>query len=320
MVSKKPKNKKSGVRVRMPQPKPKASIRGGLDKHAMDYARLLADPCNADLVMPVSNVTGTGNIIRTRVFINPGTSAVDSIIELAPMRFAGNGDPGPNPIRAPIVWGSSNTTGVAPANLYNGGLSGAISSAAAARAIAACIKVHYTGSELNRQGLVATNLTNQYALTAIGPTSGDLAPVGDFIYSFPSIHRVGEVKHEVRWVPTQVNDLDFVPNTATMVSGSPEFEINGGAIQVGVTGAYPGTITYEVIIVWEVQYGNDDGPSGLVSSVRVDRSRNTMKDVLQALGDLTKWATDPDTASRFKRIGGMAFGAIRTGLSIASAF
>jgi len=164
------------------------------------------------------------------------------------------------------------------------------------RCLAACIKVHYTGSELSRQGMVGAALSTQptYELTATGAT---LTPVTTLQASMPQIDRLGDRVHEYRWFPsmndTNFNGLSGTSQTPLAVS-TPLQEV-GNALVVSVANAPAFAVTYEITAVWEYSYTqslSSGSTLGLVQQVTAPKSANTLNDVARAIGNIGKWALE----------------------------
>jgi hypothetical protein len=294
----------------------KAAVRsGGLDASAAAYARLLSNPCGAALVQPVTNSVGSGQLVRYRKFINPGPDARDSVLQLFSHTYAADNQ------QPAILYASSNTYGLAPTTVY--GEAYINLGASARRLVAGCIKVHYTNTELNRQGLVSGNITTSPMF--ISPTASGAAsiyPVTTFQQSHPVVYRVGEGPGEFKWAPLDVADEDFVTNPGTIETlvdaGLP---YDGTALVASVTNAYPGSILYEVVMVFEVQFGTGaegEYTSGMVTAMRTDSSRNTRKDVLQSLGDVQSWFAGGGPQRLVQRIGNYVEIGTKIGAAIAT--
>lgn len=278
----------------------------GLDAPARDFVRLLSDPCGAPLVgAPYGGVAGS-NFYRFRNIIDPGSAAVDSSLQFCPSLVGISGAVG-NGIGA-IQWGSTNTTGSAPGNLYGTPLNNTIGTGiiGGLRCVGACIRVMYTGSELNRQGQVALNITASPLYNGLGTAAGvpqSLPTSPTLFQEMPNVSRLGEVIHEVKWVPG-FNDQAFV--AVAEVTSTQVYPQAGTAIVAAVLNAPPGSIQYEVLSCWEATPNLQGG--GIVSTVAAPKSRNTLNDILRAIGNITDFAV---------RAGNIVVPGIRSGLELA---
>lgn len=260
-----------------------------LDKEARDFLRLLADPCGSALVgAPYGGIAGT-NFFRFRQLINPGASAVDSTVQFCPSLVDRQGSLSAG--AGAIQWTSVNTAGATATSLYGSVVSPVIATyVGSLRCIGACIRVLYVGSEFDRRGLVGVNLLTSPIYDGTG--DGDGLPgayygVPTLQAEMPSVRRLGEVAHEVRWVPG-FEDQQFVEiqeNPETSASYTP-----GSAIVASVYNAPPGSIMYEVYTCWETQPNAQVG--GMVATVRAPPSRNTLNEVLRTIGNITDFAVN----------------------------
>ncbi len=276
-----------------------ARMRAGLDAGAQAWLRLLADPCSAPLTPGCFQGMASGMLYRTRTTVFAGGAAVDSYLAFIPS----------NDINTtgyyPIQWCSVNTGGAAPTTQYGAGING-LPTGCRARCVAACIKIRYLGSELNRAGIVGHHLTNDPVFKGGYPAglAAAVSPISTLQTTAQTLYRLGETKHEVRWVPS-FNDGGYIQNAA----GAGLYDNrDGNAVAMSVQGAPAGSIYYEVTAVWEVI---PDSSSGLVPPEQAPRSSNTVNDVLRAIGDVAKFATDPTNRGTIYNIGRVAMGAGR---------
>lgn len=274
--------------VKMPARRPLMTTSPGIDKPAKDFLRLLADPCGAPLTgAPYGGVAGT-QFYRFRTIVNPGAAAVDSTIQFCP-GLVDVGPIGSNGIGA-IQWTSTNVTSSNPTNLYGSQVNAALSTTIASlRCVGACIKVMYLGSEMARQGAVGLSI-----LTApFYPGDGTAAGLAGSFYTaenvqqeMPSVRRLGDCIHEVKWVPG-FEDQQFIELSDN--DTRPGY-VPGAAIVASVSNAPAGSIRYEVYSCWETtpnaQYG------GMVVSLKAPQSRSTLNDVLRTIDNITDFAVN----------------------------
>jgi len=281
-----------------------------LDKCGKEYLRLLSDPCNAAFCSPPFQGEGTGQFVRTRTVVTP--ALVDSVIQFCPQYIFANSSYGGGTIastfyQSPVTYGSANagtainvlTVPVASTSFgFNNVGSGTTTSGvySSARCLAGCIKVMYTGSELNRAGTVYATLTNTPAYSALNANPGSLATITT---TFPQVDRLGERHHEYRWVPN-FQDEQFIPTPGSTTSVNFPAYYQGNSLIVAVMGAPTNSITYEVTAVWEVNTnpysstaGANNFSSGIVTTTKVPDTQNTLNDVLRVIGNIGKWALGP---------------------------
>lgn len=301
-----------GARLRGVSPPAPRMVAGGRDTDALRYLALLADPCNASLVAPTYAGEGSGLFLRTKNMFSPGASAVDATIQFCPAFMTTN-----TAVQggvSPILFASVNTTSTNPANIYGAAIAPTIFGsnnpaytgiAGTARCLAACVKVHYTGSELNRAGLVFAGLQStvvfQGAQTQTCPSAG---AVGSCL---PQIDRLGSRVHEYRWVPSFADEA-FV---STFDDGSPLVNATptiGNSLIVSLTGFPAGSVMFEVVSCWEYNVSMLQ-PAGIVSTASVPKSPSTLNDVLRTIGDIGAFAL---SAEGHQKVAGLIGNAART--------
>lgn len=286
------KNTKKGNTGGNRKPAPLARrLQSSLDRGAMEWLRLLEDPCNAPLVRGCFPGLSGGMLFRTRNEVGVGSLAVDSVLMFHP-------GGGPTGTYYPIQWASSNATGASPATRYGVQVTGAWSAGSQVRCVAACVKVRYTGKEVDRAGIVGHIMTNDPPFLD-GTPAGVASTVPNCFAlraSAQTVYRLGEAAHEVRWLPT-FEDGSFIEDPIVTYN-------TGNAVGFVVTGATAGTIYYEVTAVWEVVPNTG---TNVMPSMAPPPSNSTVNDVLRAIGDVGKWATDPGNASFLRKVaqGGM---------------
>jgi hypothetical protein len=249
-----------------------------LDDGARKWLALLADPCNADLVPPCYGGTGVGYLVRTRQIWAPNVSATDLVAEVTPSYAAGV---------AGLRWGWSATAGGSLGNVAQTSIAPFLLNNAVGRyrAVAGCVTVLYTGTELERKGTVSMTLDS-------GTTLLDAEPIGGNAYTWaaqmPTSFRMGSTAHEYRWVPS-MQDSEFVKNSTEEVGNTTVSGAN--TITLVVTNATPGTFQLQITFVWEWQPEQEGGMNtGLVTLNRAPASRNSLPEILGALGNVGKFA------------------------------
>jgi hypothetical protein len=291
-----------GARLRgLPSAMPR-QVPAGRDPDAMRYLALLADPCNSALVPPTYAGEGSGLFVRTKNMFTVGSSAQDCVLQFCPS-FLFYNDNGADGGFSPIEWGSTNTTGTPVSTIYAESVSSKIFGSATGaqqgiagtgRCLAACVKVHYTGSELNRSGIVYAGLQNSPPLGQTGATTLSAANIGN---SCPQIDRLGTRVHEYRWVPSFVDESFINLQQSTYNPASPFTTASGNTLVVAAVGFPSGSIMIEVTACWEYNVNMVQG-AGLVTTANVCKSPSTLNDVLRTIGDVGKFALSPDGGKR----------------------
>lgn len=177
-----------------------------LASSADTYADLLADPCRGPLVGPIG-ATQKGYITRFEKTIVVPATYVDGTTKNTTC-FAIRWNPGvidPSATAQDTLQGrvevASNATLSTAAFLTNDespGYTFINTTATSARCLAACMQVTYTGSELNRQGVVGSFVSS--ASLAFSSTNAET-----LMGITQSRSRVADGMFEVRWKP---NDYD----------------------------------------------------------------------------------------------------------------
>lgn len=228
----------------------------GMDVGALNYRKLLLDPCNANLVGPAYEGAHSGNYRRLRRIITIPSAEVEAVYQF---QLGSN-----NLMRGGHSAGNSgqNIT-FTTEKLWT------LESDQEIRCIAGCVKVRFIGAESARAGTVGLST---------GQPMGDRAwSAATFLTLCPVINRVGEVNHEVRFVP-------YTPDQLFAATGAA-FNAAQSTLNVCFTGLPAGTLQLEVTAVYEFDYL----VGGVISSVP-PASSNTLSQVLRSLGSVSQWA------------------------------
>jgi hypothetical protein len=279
----KPKNMQKGGRKQKQPPKTTAKKpnkgMSALDPDARRYGMLLKDPCNGPLVAQPGGAR-KGYLIRLQAFVTVG--GTDAVVQF---------NPGANS----IYTGGTGTSGgpftMATATVFNF----LTNNAQSFRPIAACLKARYVGAENARAGLLGE---------FIGPAlsqalSGASINVQGVLTVCQKVSRIGEVQHEVRWVPSS-SDLNDSYESGTTPSSTVGTNCVGVMFQGASTAS---SMAFEVVAVYEWF------PGTVVNAPAIDgysTSRNTVSDVLRTLGPIGSWAFDNGAALVMKSMAGAA--------------
>lgn len=260
-----------------PRSPPVSSVQHRLDQNAQKWLRLIRDPCGADLTPPCYAGTGEGYLIRSKDIITIPATAVDGVFEISPSWW---GD-------QIVRYGWSDTVGGSLGNASVFLCSPFIRSQVVGRyrPAAACAKVFYQGTELERKGQVGLNLSAGRTLTngeaIYGPASLPMAACG-YTGRTPSDHV------EVKWVPNEADATWWpaLPNgeeDTTAVAGT------GNSMTIVFTNVPAGSLRIELTTVYEWQ-PSEEVSAGLVTTAKGPSSRNHLNEILAALGDLSQFA------------------------------
>jgi len=240
----------------------------GLDKAALEYRNLLVDPCNAPFARPTYGGLGTGFYRRVRRIINIPSTAVEGCWVFSP----GNN----------TYWYAHHSSGNAGTNytFVSDFVFTSISGLgnAEGRCLAACVKARYVGPELSRAGVIGlySGPCPRHLVSAASSAAVDVA-------ASPFVARLGEVQHEVKFVPAAGDEL--FSNVTSLAVGADSAEMSKSVLAVAFQGVPSGTLQLEITAVMELEATSD----GVLNTI-VPSSRFTTNHVLQSLGDAASWA------------------------------
>lgn len=242
-----------------------------LDSGAMDYARLLADPCNAPLVHPVYAGGDAGFLFRAESFVTFGTLAGETAgvvhwtpgyvnasgTQLLALGSAAGGTAG-----TAASFGSSS-----PGNAF------LTSNARGVRCVAACLKVTFPGSESARAGRVH-----------YGHTQAGLLDLSDSV----TPDNIAQTLQHYSRTPTDTIELIWKPGAADTEFNDPGSSAHGqlrdrkGSITVAFAGLPAAVgLTFHLTAVYE--WTPAPGLGVAHNALGKNRSRNTLDDVVDSL-------------------------------------
>jgi hypothetical protein len=278
------KNKKKGGRKQQPAPQQKQKRmsvpRSGLDSYALAYAKLLSDPCSAPLVSPVYSGSDGGLLIRAESTYTIATAgALEGLFVWTPGGIGNNSG-----VASSISTGWATVVGtpfslagtvaaVQPGQLYLG------PNAAEARVVSACMQIFYTGTEVNRGGLIAYG-------NLVGGTflQGTTVTAAASMNSFEHYARTPDSVIEVKFRPTNFDQNYTVPANQTSQTELSRRAALGFAF-VGL----PATASLQVRLVAVYEYLPAYG-IGLTNNTRTRSwSSNTLEQVTNFLDKMGDW-------------------------------
>lgn len=238
-----------------------ARVGNALDAGALAFRQLLADPCNAKFASPPYAGLGSGNFVRRRTIIAAEGASVEGtyVFQLGTGML----------LKASHVAATLGNPYTFSSQALFSGVSGDLEH----RCLAGCVKVRYLGTESSRAGLISTLVcpTQMYA-------AGAQTTAVEAAAQCPFTFRVGEVAHEVKFVPNE-GDENFQAFGALNKSNS--------TLSITYRGTPASTIIFEVTAVYEVE---SVAGSGVVINSVPPQSSNTLNQVLRSLGPTTSWA------------------------------
>jgi len=235
-----------------------------LDAAGAAYARLLNDPCAAPLAAPVYMGTGAGYL--TRATFDASFTQDSGYIALVP------GCWGTGATTSAVVYATGSSSGSTLAGTYTPGPgSGFLAGVAQeARPVAACLQLMYTGTELNRAGVInRSQINGNESIGFSGNTADAIAG------SFPLESRMPDSQPiEVKWAPG-ILDGDFAYAGTTQTTGQR------GAVAILWRGLGSGTIKVRATVVYEWRPTPSEGV--IAPSASGSKSRNTMDEIVGVL-------------------------------------
>lgn len=241
-----------------------------LSQHALAWARLLKDPCAANVAHPCYGGSESGYLVRTKYSGTILGGNTNGIYQITPGLGMLTG--------AAFVGGNTSTSGTAltlspvAASTFAPFLA---NNARAWRAVAACVKVRYTGAESARAGMVGLKYT-----TAPPYKDNTTSIILDQeLATCPVVQRLGEVEHEIKWVPADTDELYL--NTASSVLSAV-----GGTLSVIITGAPASSVFFETTVVYEwLPFSSLNVSVG----AGLPPSTNTTAEVIRSIGPTLRW-------------------------------
>jgi len=163
-----------------------------MDRASLDYAALLADPCNGPLVSgPFGD--GSGGVVsrfeRDIVINNTGTDVGAALVFV----------PGTATVQisnAPITSDTGTITFTTTTSGDMPGYNFLSTNAGQFRCLAACVQVYWPGSELNRQGIVSLGQFPADIVTDAVVSTSDIRTAS------PYVERMPDGMAELKWRPS----------------------------------------------------------------------------------------------------------------------
>jgi hypothetical protein len=171
------------------------------------------------------------------------------------------------------------------------------------RCVAACVKIRFIGAESNRKGTIALR-TNPFNWVRDGITVTN----NNMLTACPVINPVGEVLHEVKFVPGTADEIFTGNYGGPIVAGNAL-----GSFGFVYSDIPTGSLQVEVTAVIEIE-----AEANMVVSSVAPSSRNTTNNVLSALGPPARWAFGHVVAPTIRAAAGAAMQTISSGVNSSS--
>lgn len=277
------KKKASGAMTRRP-----SAPTSGLDAWGAAYARLLRNPCGAELAHPVYSGGSGGYLVRVEKDFLVATTLTSTCSYgwFAPSNMS--------PTNGATTFGTFDTT----SDLNSGSAVGAAaeeqpgfaflsSVAQGVRCVSACLQVSYPGAELNRSGIVGLGTTT-LAIAAGANTAAGMRTLAT------KVARTPDGVLEVKWTPNDAAQHYVNPNDS---NASGNFEDDFPALFYTAAGLPAGVgLRVRLVAVYEWLPRSTMGVIGTPGD-NVTKSRNTLNHVINALRNAGDWAFEGFTSA-----------------------
>lgn len=267
-----------------------------LDAGAAAYARLLMDPCSAPLIHPVYAGSDAGYLGRFETdFLMSSiyTTSPQGAMVFSPGCISPTGSAAGTEVTAATgmnaisALGPTATTGLTDTSmaawntrdpaLQPGSTFFAFGSEAV-RCVAACLQVHYVGTELDRAGTISLGRCN--AGSVVNTTTASVSRIRSLS---PYVDRTPESHYEIKWCPADGDQLFTDPS---LITGERQAERKNG-LMLSYSGIDPSKLRVRLVAVyeWVPESGN-----GLVTTMESrNRSNNSLDHVLNAVDRTGRW-------------------------------
>jgi hypothetical protein len=258
---------KTKSHAKMVRKQPKRSVQhSSLDPYALQYARLLADPCNGPLVNGIAG-DGQGGIVSRfegDFVINGGGTETAAFLAFVPgvnQYYTSGG----------LLLADNTAFTLTTSNAFNYlANTGNIGSY---RCLSACVQVFWPGTENNRAGVISLGQFNLGDITAGAINTGYVRTGSQYIERTPN------TMSELKWTPTQ-QDMSWNEINANDTV-TPALSQKHGALVISGAGLTIGTgLRVRIVGVYEWKPAIS---SGLGNQVKIPRSKNSLTDVLRWL-------------------------------------
>jgi hypothetical protein len=226
---------------------PQRLARTVLDGQAIDYAKLLLDPCGARLTHPVYSGGEGGYIVRTETFTTyfNGAGITAGVFHWTPGAI--------NSDNTELLFtnvANGTTAAAATASALGPGKS-FLANTSVARCVAACVKVGYSGSESSRAGRIHYGRTSASLIN-----SGESVVPHTVMGALPYYSRTPVTELEVLWIPNDADQLFTDPNAPE----GPQDRRRHAAITIAAS-SLPSDVglTFRMTAIYEWQPSNDLG-------------------------------------------------------------
>jgi hypothetical protein len=215
------------------------------DVRAFRWDQLLRDPCSASLAAPCYGGSDTGYLVRTTDLFQPsiglsGATPGATYFGTASIQFT----PGNASLSTGLV--VSNTAGT----VSSAGVANFITSSTSVkryRPVACCLKYLPIGAYSTRAGVIGLGYSSGQI-----ETSGDSVLPYDLLKSSQHQSPIGSEAHEVRWLPTTIDEV-FTTTSAPNVVGAGTVYCALYGVDAIATSSTAGNVNgfVELTTVWE---------------------------------------------------------------------
>lgn len=245
--------------------------RGTVDAHAMQYAKLLSNPCTGPLVHgPGSSEGGQVARFETDFVLGAGATETGFVLHWTPgalnTSVSANGV---GVLQGVVVTDGTNITLANSVGSFPGS-SFLQTNASSYRCLAACAQLYFVGSELNRQGVVSGAMSSYGLCTnaAASVSSASLRAIS------PVVQRTPNSCFEIKWAPSYSDGLFRNPSGAnTPEDGHSSLTLTAAGLPVA-TGM---RVRLVVVVEWRPRVTNlvlsSNTDTGAASSASIQQVR-----------------------------------------------
>lgn len=256
------------------------SYRAGLDRAAIDYARVLRDPCNAPLTRSLAGNSSGSLISRFEqdFIFKANANSTAAVLAFFPglNQTVSNSADWPTDLTFSIL----SFSGLGPGNTF------LQQNAASVRCVAACLQVTFPGTELNRSGVIGLGVVEggliQQVTDAAQGGSGGTICAAYARQACQHTERMPQNMAEITWFPGSQDEIATYTSNATNVAISNVGPFQGRNALLMSASGFPVNVGVRVRMVAVYEW-TPLSNKGMINTLEPSTSRNNVQDVLSYL-------------------------------------